>query len=139
MSIQIVAGARIAKYRWPPGNKPDPQYRNASKGIHKLEYADLWGKIGTILNEGGTGVGGIRIDIQSPPADGSANIQVQLNGVQATTTQGTTVAHVLIAASLGTYGALEALPQRTYILSQVKNALFQSLNTGNSYNVTGTP
>jgi len=138
MSIQIVAGARIAKYRWGPGNKPDPQYKNASKGIHRLDYASLWGKIGTILTEGGSGAGGIRIDIQSPPADGSVNLQLQLNGVQATTTQGTTVAHVLIAASLGTYGGAESLPQQTYILSQVKNAFFQSLNSGNTYSVNGT-
>ncbi len=49
------------------------------------------------------------------------------------------MAHVLIAASLGVYGGVESLPQRTYILSQVKNAFFQSLNTGKSYSVTGSP
>jgi hypothetical protein len=139
MPIQIMPGAPIAKYRWGPGNKPNTEYKNASKAIHRLDYADLWGGIGTILTEGGGGVGGVRIDIQSPPPGGGVNLQLQLNGVQATNTQGTSVAHVLIAASLGVYGGVESLPQRTYILSQVKNAFFQSLNTGRSYSVTGSP
>src|SRR5215831_17345506 len=138
MPVLIMPGSRIAKYPWPPGNKPDPQYKNASKAIHSLDYADLWGKIGTIKTEGGAGAGGVRIDIQSPPADGSANIQIQLNGVRATDTKGTSIAHVLIAASLGGYGGTDALPQRTYVMSQVKNAFFQSLNSGNTYTVSGT-
>jgi len=138
MPIQIMPGNPIAKYRWLPGNKPNTEYQNASKAIHKLDYAQIWGGIGTILNEGGTGAGGVRIDIQNPPAGGGANLQIQLNGVQSTPTKGTTVAHVLIAGSLANYGGVNYLGQRTYVISQVKNAFFQSLNTGNTYSVTGT-
>jgi hypothetical protein len=138
MAIQIMAGNAIPKYRWGPGNKPNTEYQNASRAIHRLDYAQLWGGIGTIITEGGGGVGGVRIDIQSPPAGGGANLQIQLNGVQATTTKGTTVAHVLIAASLANYGGVNYLGQRTHIISQVKNAFFQSLNAGNTFSVIGT-
>ena len=136
MAIQLNVGGQIPNYpqAWQGvANKPSPQYENASKGIHRLEYSDLWRDAGTILNEGGTDRGGIRIDVQNPPADGGANVQVQLNGFKGHTS----VAHVLVASGLGAYAGKQA--ERNVIISKVKWAFFESLNQGVTVTVTGTP
>jgi hypothetical protein len=59
-------------------DEADPQYKNASKAIHSLEYAALWGKIGTITTEGGGGGGGGANRHPEPSrGGGGANIQIR--------------------------------------------------------------
>ena len=105
---------------------------NAQRGscqnvIAQLQYADLWRGAGTLRDNGV-----IRVDMQGhipgPPIQ--YNMQVQVNGIQGKST----VAHAIISSTIQT---ADSANQRGALRSVIA-ALNQSLDTGNSYTVTGT-
>jgi hypothetical protein len=107
---------------------------DAVEAIQAVQLSDCWRTA-----QGGGGrtiakVGSVRVDVQSVSA-GIANVQAQINGV----TGNSTIAHVQLASSIGMAGGSEKAAQETYAIRQIRGALQNSLSTGRTYTLTGTP
>jgi hypothetical protein len=114
----------------PINNRTVPNRTQRSRAqdvIASLQYADLWRNAGTLHDNRV-----VRVDMQGiingPPRQ--SNIQVQLDGVQGNST----IAHANVSWSIMTDDPANQLGA----LRKVISALNQSLDTGNSYSVTGT-
>lgn len=89
-------------------------------------FDSLWGKSGTV-----TSIGQMRLDRQNP-AQGFANLQVQVNGVQPKKEKGTTIATVLVSTALRT---ITASSEQAYVVNQVTKAFGGSLDSGTKWRV----
>lgn len=106
------------------------QRADAIAAINQLQLADVWRGGNTIANSGA-----VRIDSQGNNAAGRANLQAQLNGVQGAST----IACVLVDASVGAAGGQAVAAQQLYAIRQIKGALQNSLTNGTVYTLTGNP
>lgn len=105
---------------------PSPaQRQNATDAIAQLDFGDLYRAPPFRIN-----VGAVRLDAQGLNAAGDANWQVQINGVHGNSS----IAHAQIA---GTLGFASTADRQAYIQRIARNALVQSLNTGNRQDATG--
>ena len=77
----------------------------------------------------------VRVDSQGNDANGRANLQAQLNGVNGNST----IAHVLVDATVGNVAGQALAAQQLYAIRQIRGALQNSLVNGTTYTVTGTP
>ena len=103
---------------------------DAILAISTVQFADVWRAGNTIGNSPL-----IRVDCQGVDVNGRANLQAQINGV----TGNSTVAHVLVDASVGVTGGPRADAQRVYAIRQIRGALGNSLANGTTYTLIGTP
>lgn len=129
MPIVSAAGAAI-----PNGVVFNNQQRqDAMTAIQNLQFADVWrdGPANPLSD-----TVRVRIDNQGNDANGRANLQAQLNGVF---NAASTIAHVLVDASVGQTGGQAQAAQQLYAIRQIRGALQNSLTSGNTYTVTGTP
>ncbi len=129
MPIVSAAGAAI-----PNGVVFNNQQRqDAMTAIQNLQFADVWrdGPANPLSN-----TVRVRIDNQGNDVNGRANLQAQLNGVY---NAASTIAHVLVDASVGQTGGQAQAAQQLYAIRQIRGALQNSLTSGNTYTVTGTP
>lgn len=114
----------------PLRNYPDPppnatQLSDARGVIAQLNYADIWRKPPFSIKKGT-----VRLDIQGGIANGGRNIQVQLNGApSASTISGATVQ--------GNVGTASTAARQEYVQRMVRNALANSLNDRQFYDVNG--
>ncbi|PMR68296.1 hypothetical protein [Halomonas heilongjiangensis] len=109
------------------GNMNQNQHADAVAAINSLTDTAIWRGAGTIINQGT-----VRIDVQGYTGAGDLNLQAQINGVSGNST----VAAILVAASV----AEANIPaQHVYATRKLKNALFESMNDGYIYRVSGTP
>ena len=106
------------------------QNTDARTAIANVNLPDVWRGGRTISN---TAL--VRVDSQGNDANGRANLQAQLNGVGGAST----IAHVLVDASGGAVSGQAQAAQALYAIRQIRGALQNSLSSGTTYYVTGTP
>jgi len=104
--------------------------QDAALAIGQVELEKVWRKGKKIAN---TPL--VRVDCQGVDDNGQANLQAQINGQQGNST----IAHVLVDQSVGETSGPRADAQKVYAIRQVRGALQNSLSTGNTYTLTGTP
>jgi len=104
--------------------------RDAALAIGLVELGKVWRKGKKIAN---TPL--VRVDCQGVDDNGQANLQAQINGQQGNST----IAHVLVDQSVGETSGSRADAQKVYATRQIRGALQNSLSTGNTYTLTGTP
>ncbi|PXX99260.1 hypothetical protein [Halomonas sp. LBP4] len=109
------------------GNMNQSQHGDAVADINSLADTAIWRGAGTIINQGT-----VRIDVQGYTGAGDLNLQAQINGVNGNST----VAAILVAPSVG---QANTQAQHVYATRKLKNALFESMNDGYIYRVSGTP
>ena len=109
------------------GNMNQNQHSDAVTAINSLIDTAIWRGAGTIINHGT-----VRIDVQGYTGAGDLNLQAQINGVNGNST----VAAILVAASVA---EANTQAQHVYATRKLKNALFESMNDGYIYRVSGTP
>lgn len=126
MPITVTQGAAI----------PNGVVFNAAQGtdartaIAAVALADVWRGGNTIAN-----TARVRVDSQGNDGNGRANLQAQLNGVGGAST----IAHVLVDASVGNTAGQAQAAQQLYAIRQIRGALQNSLTSGCTYYVTGSP
>ncbi len=108
------------------------QRTDALTAIGQVQLADVWR--GPQANPIANTVR-VRVDSQGNNAAGRANLQAQLNGVNGNST----IAHVLVDASVGAAGGQAQAAQQLYAIRQIRGALQNSLTNGTTYTLTGTP
>lgn len=106
------------------------QRTDANTVFNAMQLADVW-RSGVKIADSPT----VRLDSQGNDANGRANLQAQLNGVNGAST----IAHVLVDASVGGVGGQAQAAQTLYATRQIVGALINSLRSGTTYTVTGTP
>lgn len=121
-AVNVGVNGAINNYFGAPNNN---QTRDATNVIAQLDFADLYRQPPFRIN-GNL----VRLDAQGLNGAGDSNWQVQINGVNGNST----IAHAQIVAAVG--NASTADRQRN-VERSARNALNQSLNTGNRYDVTG--
>ncbi|TFH87247.1 hypothetical protein EQG41_07540 [Billgrantia azerbaijanica] len=109
------------------GNLNTTQHNDAVEAINSLADTDIWREPRKIIDRGT-----VRIDVQGYTGNGDLNLQAQINGVSGNST----VAAILVAPSVG---EADTQAQHVYATRKLKNALFESLNDGYIYRVSGTP
>jgi len=112
---------------YPKGHPTKQEQEEGKRLPDKLDFAKIW-KGGTI--EPGKAV---RLDGQKPFGDWS-NLQIQINGVQRSSSGGTTLAGVLVHNSARDLGT-EKVEERKKVLDLVKQGLRLSLETKANYKV----
>ena len=123
MPMQVMQGQPI-----PNHFQPNQAQRNAAHDvIAQLEYGDIWRGAGTLHKNNL-----VRVDMQGtiPGNPVRHNIQVQVNGIQGNST----IAHADVSASIMTNDP----PNQKGAANKVISALNQSLDSGDTYTVTGT-
>ena len=108
------------------------QRTDAMTAIGLVQLADVWR--GPQANPIANTVR-VRVDSQGNDANGRANLQAQLNGVNGNST----IAHVLVDATVGNAAGQAQAAQQLYAIRQIRGALQNSLTNGTTYTVTGTP
>ena len=108
------------------------QRTDAMTAIGLVQLADVWR--GPPANPIANTVR-VRVDSQGNDANGRANLQAQLNGVNGNST----IAHVLVDATVGNAAGQALAAQQLYAIRQIRGALQNSLVNGTTYTVTGTP
>ena len=108
------------------------QRTDALTAIGLVQLADVWR--GPQANPIANTVR-VRVDSQGNDANGRANLQAQLNGVNGNST----IAHVLVDATVGNAAGQAQAAQQLYAIRQIRGALQNSLVNGTTYTVTGTP
>lgn len=108
------------------------QRADAMTAIGLVQLADVWR--GPQANPIANTVR-VRVDSQGNDANGRANLQAQLNGVNGNST----IAHVLVDATVGNAAGQAQAAQQLYAIRQIRGALQNSLTNGTTYTVTGTP
>ena len=126
MPINVIQGAAIPNSATYNAN----QARDARTAIAAVDFNDVWRGGRTIAN---TAL--VRVDSQGNDGNGRANLQAQLNGV----TGSSTIAHVLVDASVSAVSGQAQAAQALYAIRQIRGALQQSLTSGRTYYVSGTP
>jgi hypothetical protein len=122
--VNVHAGGPIHNYF----GIPNPaRTQDATNAIAQLDFADLY-RLPPFRIQGPAGL--VRLDAQGATTGGGRNWQVQVNGVNGHST----ISHMGIGAALA--GASTASRQ-AFVQRSARNGLVQSLNTGNSYQVTG--
>lgn len=126
MPIQSVQGGAI-----PNGVVFNAAQRtDAMTAIGLVQLADVWRGGNTIAN-----TQRVRVDSQGNQVNGRANLQAQLNGVNGAST----IACVLVDASVGMAGGQAIAAQQLYAIRQIRGALQNSLVNGTVYTLTGNP
>ena len=121
--INVAATGPLRNYPKVPPNAT--QMSDARGVIAKLNFADIWRKPPFSITQGT-----VRLDIQGGIANGGRNIQVQLNGASGDSTiSGTTVQ--------GNVGTASTAARQDYVQRMVRNALANSLNDRQFYDVNG--
>ena len=123
-TVTVVAGPPFAH---PFAGLNAAQRADATNAIANLQFADLYRNPPFRIN-GPAGL--VRLDVQGAIAGGGRNWQVQVNGVVGAST----IATMLIA---GTTAGASTPERRAFVQRSARNALVQSLGTGNTYNVNG--
>jgi len=108
------------------------QRTDALTAIGQVQLADVWR--GPQANPIANTVR-VRVDSQGNDANGRANLQAQLNGVNGNST----IAHVLVDATVGNAAGQAQAAQQLYAIRQIRGALQNSLTNGTTYTLTGTP
>ncbi len=108
------------------------QRTDAQTAISQVQLADVWR--GPQANPIANTVR-VRVDSQGNDANGRANLQAQLNGVNGNST----IAHVLVDATVGNAAGQAQAAQQLYAIRQIRGALQNSLANGTTYTLTGTP
>jgi len=122
--VNVVAGAAIPNYFGPPNGA---QSGDATNAIAQLTFGDLY-RLPPFRINGPAGL--VRLDVQGAIGGGGRNWQVQINGVHGAST----ISTMLINGAVGNASTPE---RQAYVARSARNALVQSLNTGNVYNVGG--
>jgi hypothetical protein len=122
--VNVVAGGAIPNYFGVPNNA---QRNDATNAIAQLTYGDLY-RNPPFSIAGPAGL--VRLDVQGVIAGGGRNWQVQINGI---------VGHSTVSTMLitGAVGNASTPDRQAYVQRSARNALNQSLATGNVYSVTG--
>ena len=77
----------------------------------------------------------VRLDGQVSAGGGGANVQIQMNGVNRSSSGGTTLAGVLVSGKLRDFGRTDQATDRQTITSLVRQALKKSLVDKSNYSV----
>ena len=120
--VNVVAGAAIPNYFGPPNAA---QRNDATAAISQLTFGDLYRNPPFSI-----GAGLVRLDVQGAIPNGGRNWQIQINGVHGHST----ISTMLIAGAVGNASTPD---RQAYVQRMARNALNQSLATGNIYSVTG--
>ena len=122
--VDVVGGGAIPHYFGAPNAG---QRNDATNAIAQLAFADLYRNPPFRIN-GPANL--VRLDVQGVIAGGGRNWQIQINGIGGATT----ISHMLIN---GAVGGASTPDRQANVQRSARNALNQSLATGNTYNVGG--
>jgi hypothetical protein len=120
----VVPGGAIPGYFGAPNAA---QRNDATNAIARLTFADLYRNPPFRIN-GPANL--VRLDVQGAIAGGGRNWQVQINGIGGNST----IAHMLIN---GAVGGASTPDRQANVQRSARNALNQSLATGNTFSVGG--
>lgn len=140
MPLTLVMGNAIRNM---PNSVNNRQKQDARHLIGLVEYRHFFRpQQGNVLKDKNAPL--VRLDAQDRIADGTDNLQIQLNGVHGHST----IAHVLIRPTCAVPDAPGNAPanlsdavgnKRRYVVRKVRAALFQSLVHQVTFTVSGTP
>ena len=121
-TVNVAQGGAINNYFGAPNAQ---QQRDATNAIAQLDFNDIWRNPPFRIN-----FGTVRLDVQGAINGGGRNWQVQINGVNGNST----ISHATIQGPLA--GASTA-DRQAFVQRKMRDALVQSLNSGNSFDVNG--